>query len=53
MLNVEFKAGLTPQQAEATIDRIELGIRGAHPDIKQIYIEADSLKKAVQGEPLG
>ncbi|MCC7341894.1 MAG: cation transporter [Bryobacterales bacterium] len=53
VLNVEFKAGLTPQQAEATIDRIELGIRGAHPDIKQIYIEADSLKKAVQGEPLG
>lgn len=53
VLNVEFKAGLTPQQAESTIDRIELGIRGAHPDIKQIYIEADSLKKAVQGEPLG
>lgn len=53
VLNVELKAGLTPQKAEATIERIELGIRGAHPDIKQIYIEADSLKKAVQGEPLG
>ncbi|MCC6262536.1 MAG: cation diffusion facilitator family transporter [Bryobacterales bacterium] len=53
VMNVEFKAGLTPQQTEATIDRIELGIRSAHPDIKQIYMESDSLKKAVQGDPLG
>ncbi len=53
VMNVEFKRGLTPQQAEETIDRIENGIRTAHPDIKQIYIEADSLKKAVQGEAPG
>lgn len=52
-LNVEFRTGLTAQQAEETIDRIELSIRTAHPDIKHIYIEADSLKKAVQVEPPG
>lgn len=52
-LNVEFRAGLTAQQAEETIDRIELSIRTAHPDIKHIYIEADSLKKAVQSETPG
>lgn len=53
VLNVEFKGGLTARQAEETIDRIELGIRAAHPDIKHIYIEADSLKKAVQSESPG
>lgn len=52
-MNVEFKRGLTPRQTEETVDRIENAIRTAHPDIKHIYIEADSLKKAVQGEALG
>jgi cation diffusion facilitator family transporter len=52
-MNVEFKRGLTPKQTEETVDRIENAIRTAHPDIKHIYIEADSLKKAVQGEALG
>ncbi len=52
-MNVEFRAGLTAQQAEETIDRIEGSIRAAHPDIKHIYLESDSLKKAVQSEPPG
>jgi cation diffusion facilitator family transporter len=52
-MNVEFKRGLTPKQTEETVDRIENAVRTAHPDIKHIYIEADSLKKAVQGEALG
>jgi len=52
-LNVEFKNGLGPKATEQAVDRIEAAIRSAHPEIRHIYIEADSLKKAVQGEALG
>lgn len=52
-LNVQFRRGLSPKLTEAAVDRIENAIRSAHPEIRHIYIEADSLKKAVQGEGLG
>lgn len=52
-MNVEFKKGLSARQTEETIDRIERTIQSAHPDIRHIYIEADSLKKAIQGEAPG
>lgn len=52
-LNAEFKGGLTARQTEETIDRIEMRIRKTHPDIQHIYIESDSLKKAIQTEPPG
>jgi cation diffusion facilitator family transporter len=52
-LNVQFRSGLSPKLTEEAIDRIENAVRAAHPEIRHIYIESDSIKKAVQSEGLG
>lgn len=47
MVNVaiNFKEGLTTQQLEEVIDRIEERIQKAVPSVKRIFIEVESLKK--------
>ena len=42
-LEIEFHEALTAGEIEAAIDRIEKNIRSRHPDIKRIFIEAESL----------
>jgi len=42
-----FKEGLTTQQLEEVIDRIEQPIQTAVPSVKRIFIEVESLKKLV------
>lgn len=43
-MNVQFRKGLLLAGVEATIDRVELAIRAAYPDIRNIYLEVDSLR---------
>jgi cation diffusion facilitator family transporter len=49
LLNVDirFRTGLDIQELELTIDRLESLIRQKEPMIERIFIEADSLKRAV------
>lgn len=42
-VNVQFKPELTAEEIELAIDRIENNIRIAHPEVKRIFIEAESI----------
>ncbi len=44
VLNVRFRAALATQGLEAAINRLEAAIRTAHPDVKRIYVEANTPK---------
>ena len=48
LLNVEiqFRKGLTVEELEAAVDRIEARIREVEPMIQRIYIEAESFKRS-------
>jgi divalent metal cation (Fe/Co/Zn/Cd) transporter len=45
LLNIEiqFRRSLSGAEVEAAIDRVETAVRGQHPDVKRIFIEAESL----------
>ena len=45
LLNIEiqFRRSLSAAEMEAAIDRVEAAVRGQHPDVKRIFIEAESL----------
>jgi divalent metal cation (Fe/Co/Zn/Cd) transporter len=43
-IHVSFVPNITTQQLEAAIDRLERRIRDMFPEIKQIFIEVDSLR---------
>lgn len=43
-MNVQFRPQLDGLGIERSIDRIEARIREIHPDIRYIYVEADSLR---------
>lgn len=45
-MDVEFQPDLTTAQVAAAVDRLEARIREAQPDVRHIYIEAESLKGA-------
>ena len=45
-LDIRFKKHLRAEEIATAIDRIERQIREQHPEIKHIFIEAKSLKKA-------
>jgi hypothetical protein len=49
-MNVQFKRGISSSEVEQTIDRIEAAVRHSHPDIRHIYLEADSVKSVTRGE---
>ena len=43
-LDVVFRDGITADELARAIDRLEGTIRGQHPDVRQIFIEAQNLK---------
>ncbi len=44
-INVQFKPELSAEAIENAIDRIEKAIRTTHPEIRRIFIEAESITK--------
>lgn len=44
-LDVHFEDGLTSDQIEETVDRIEAGIKTAVPNVNRIYVEAETIRK--------
>ena len=42
-MDVQFRHGLSATEVESTVDRLERSIRDKHPDIKQIFLEAESI----------
>lgn len=41
-LGIQFRRPLSSRELESTVNRLEESIRGHHPDVKHIFIEADS-----------
>jgi cation diffusion facilitator family transporter len=48
-MNVQFRKGLSAAGVEETIDRVEAVIRQRYPDIRYIYLEAESVKAIGRG----
>ncbi|NEX19508.1 cation diffusion facilitator family transporter [Thiorhodococcus mannitoliphagus] len=44
-LDVRFRSGLSSETIMGVVDRLERGIRERHPEIKRIFIEAESLRR--------
>ena len=44
-VNVTFNSELSAEKVAYAVDRIEEGIRSAHPDVKRIFIEASAISK--------
>jgi cation diffusion facilitator family transporter len=42
-LDIQFRKGLSAAEVEAAVDRLEKAIRAKHPEVKRIFIEAESL----------
>ena len=43
-LGIQFQAGMTTQDLEQTIDRIEVSVKKASPTVQRIFIEVDSFR---------
>jgi cation diffusion facilitator family transporter len=43
-LDIEFRSNLSAAEVTAAVDRLEASIRGERPEIKRIFIEAESLR---------
>lgn len=52
LLNIEvkFRRGLSTKELAATINRIEKSIREKHPEVRNVFIEAESLAKSAQAK---
>jgi divalent metal cation (Fe/Co/Zn/Cd) transporter len=48
-VNVQFNADLNAEQIEGVVDRLEKNIRSAHPEVKRIFIEAESIARGRGG----
>ena len=42
-LDIKFRPGISAEEIEAAVDRMEAEIRRRHPEIKRIFIEAESI----------
>ena len=42
-MDIQFREGLASGDVESAVDRIEKAIRKKHPEIKYIFIEAESI----------
>jgi divalent metal cation (Fe/Co/Zn/Cd) transporter len=45
-MDVQFRTGLTATEVAETVDRLEQAIRMAYPNIKHIFLEAESIVAA-------
>src|SRR5581483_136017 len=45
-VNIQFRRGLTLEQLETAIERIESRVRNEQPSVQRIFIEAESFKSA-------
>jgi cation diffusion facilitator family transporter len=45
-LEIEFGRGLSAEEVEAAVERLEESITARHPEVKRIYIEAQSIAKS-------
>lgn len=52
-LDVDFNSDLSGTELERAIDRLEQRIRAAHPEVKHIFIEAESLRAPRGGDKAG
>ena len=50
-LDVVFRSDLTADGLAAAIDRLEAAIRGQHPEVRQVFIEAQALKTPAATRP--
>lgn len=48
-MDVEFKPDLTTSDIASAVDRLEESIQAAIPEVKHLYIEAESIRKASGG----
>jgi cation diffusion facilitator family transporter len=49
-MELEFEKGQSAAEAAAAVDRIDRAIRTSHPQIRHIFIEAQSLKPEARGD---
>ena len=49
-VDIKFRGGLSLDELESAIDRLEQKIREAEPTIQRIFIEAESLRSRPGGE---
>jgi divalent metal cation (Fe/Co/Zn/Cd) transporter len=42
-IDIQFRKALSAAEVEAAVDRLEKAIRARHPEVKRIFIEAESL----------
>jgi cation diffusion facilitator family transporter len=53
-LDIQFRKGLSATEVEAAVDRLEKAIRARHPEVKRIFIEAESLTAGrLASDPVG
>jgi len=50
-MDLQFREGLSAVDVEAAVERIEKAIRNKHPEIKNIFVEAESISGQDRGEP--
>ena len=48
-LSVDFRDALSAEQLEDTIAQVDRQIRGAHPEVKRVFIEAEERARAAAG----
>jgi len=51
-LDVRFRPGLSSEQIMSVVDRLERAIRGRYPEIRRIFIEAESLRRDGSKPPM-
>ncbi len=50
-MDIKFRPGLSVEEIERTVDRVEKKIQEKHPDVRRIFLEAESLKSAAPDRP--
>ncbi len=48
-LDLRFRPALRADEMTAVVDRLEKAIRTAHPEVRQIFIEAEAFRQALPG----
>ena len=51
-LDIKFRPGLSAGEIESAVDRLEEAIRKKHPEVKRIFIEAESITAPLRDAPV-